>query len=166
MAEVIFRAELQRRGCEGIEVASSGTWGIDGSPATPEAISAVGALDIDLREHRARSLSAEELQEADLVIAMTSVHRREIAELVPEAADKTLLLKQLKETSVRDSPPGAPGVERLAALIAGERPASIRAHDVDDPMGMPLRSYERTVTELSEGIERLADLLCGPAATA
>jgi protein-tyrosine phosphatase len=159
MAEVIFRAELQRRGCEGIEVASSGTWGMDGSPATPEAVQAVGALDIDLRGHRARSLDFDELLEADLVIAMTAVHRREIAALVPEAAGRTLLLKQLKETSVPESP-GAPG-DRLAALIAAERPVYLRAHDVDDPMGMPLGSYERTVTELREGLERLADLLCG-----
>jgi protein-tyrosine-phosphatase len=164
MAEVILRAELQRRGCEGIEVASSGTWGMDGSPATPEAIRAVGALDIDLRAHRARSLDADELREADLVIAMTAVHQREVAALVPEAADKTLLLKQLRETSVQSSPPGATGADRLATLIAGERPAYLRAHDVDDPMGMPLGTYERTVTELREGIERLADLLCGTAA--
>jgi protein-tyrosine-phosphatase len=164
MAEVIFRAELQRRGCEGIEVASSGTWGMDGSPATREAIQAVGALDIDLRAHRARSLDADEVREADLVIAMTAVHQREVAALVPEAAGKTLLLKQLRETSVPSSPPETRGAERLAALIAGKRPAYLRAHDVDDPMGMPLGSYERTVTELREGIERLTDLLCGPAA--
>ncbi|MDQ4059015.1 MAG: low molecular weight protein arginine phosphatase, partial [Actinomycetota bacterium] len=47
MAESLFRDELRRRGCGGIEVASMGTWGMDGSPATPEAIEAVGALGVD-----------------------------------------------------------------------------------------------------------------------
>ncbi len=166
MAEALFRAELERRGCDGIEAASAGTWGMDGSPATQEAIAAVGALNLDLGDHRARSLEVEEVRAADLVVAMTSVHVREINQMVPDAGPKVVLLKQLRETQVTPAPGGAAGSQRLEALLAGSRPALVRAHDVDDPMGMPLGTYERTVTELSDGVERLADLLCGARAGA
>ena len=37
MAEVLLKDELRRRDCADVQVVSSGTWGIDGSPATPEA---------------------------------------------------------------------------------------------------------------------------------
>ncbi|HZK52565.1 MAG TPA: low molecular weight protein arginine phosphatase, partial [Actinomycetota bacterium] len=36
MAEVLLKDELRRRARTDVEVASSGTWGMDGSPATPE----------------------------------------------------------------------------------------------------------------------------------
>ena len=161
MAEVLFRDELRRRGCEGIEVASSGTWGMDGSPATPEAVEAVGAFGMDLSGHRARSLDVTEAGAADLVVAMTSVHVRELEKMVPESAGKVVLLKQLAETKVSEPDAGAGLDQRLAALLAGRRPALVRAHDVDDPMGFPMATYERTVSELRRGLERLADLLCG-----
>ena len=85
MAEVLLRDELRRRGCAGVDVVSSGTWGMDGSPATPEAVQAVGELDIDLSSHRARSLDVDEVRSADIVVAMTSVHVREITQMVPGA---------------------------------------------------------------------------------
>jgi protein-tyrosine-phosphatase len=161
MAEALFRDELRRRGCDDIEIASTGTWGIDGSPATPEAVEAVGAFGVDLTGHRARSLDVDEAREADLVVAMTSVHVRELEQMVPDAAGKVVLLKQLAETEVADALPRAGLDQRLASLLAGRKPALVRAHDIDDPMGFPLAIYERTVADLRKGLERLADLLCG-----
>ena len=162
MAEVLLKAELRRRNCADVHVVSSGTWGMDGSPATPEAVRAVGELDIDLSSHRARSLDVDEVRTADVVVAMTSVHVREIIQMVPDAKEKVVLIKQLRATEVEPLADDASRAQRLEALLAGRRPASVRAHDVDDPMGMPLGSYRRTVAELSGEIERLADVICGP----
>jgi protein-tyrosine phosphatase len=143
-------------------VVSSGTWGIDGSPATPEAVQAVGELAIDLSDHRARSLDVDEVRSADVVVAMTSVHVREIIQMVPGAEDKVVLLKQLRTTRIEPLSAGATRTERLEALLSGKRPELVRAHDLDDPMGMPLGRYRRTVTELHDGIEHLVDVICGP----
>jgi len=166
MAEVLLRAELRRRQCDALEVASSGTWGMEGSPATGEAVEAVAALGVDLREHQARSTTVDEIRASDLIVAMTSVHVRELTEMAPDASGKIVLLKQLGKTDVATLPEGSSTAERLTALLDGRRPTSVRAHDVDDPMGMPLGTYERTVDELRDGIERLAELLCGPHASA
>jgi protein-tyrosine-phosphatase len=92
---------------------------------------------------------------------MTSVHVRELERIVPEVSGKVVLLKQLAETEVAGTHDGAGLDRRLEALLAARRPALVRAHDVDDPMGFPMATYERTVTELRKGLERLADLLCG-----
>jgi len=162
MAEVLLKHELRRRDCPGVHVASSGTWGMDGSPATPEAVQVVGELDIDLSSHRARSIDVDEVRTADLVVAMTSVHVREIIQMVPDAKEKVVLLKQLMATEVEPLAADASRTQRLEALLAGHKPALVRAHDVDDPMGMPMGRYRRTVAELSDGIERLADVICGP----
>ncbi len=162
MAEALLRDELRHRGRTDVEVTSSGTWGMDGSPATPEAVEAVGELDIDLSNHRARSLDPDEVRAADVVVAMTSVHVREIIQMVPDAGPKIVLLKQLRDTEVKPLAGDASDTERIQALLGGRRPASVRAHDVDDPMGMPLGTYQRTMTELLDGVERLADLICGP----
>jgi protein-tyrosine-phosphatase len=162
MAEVLLRDELRRRGRTDVEVTSSGTWGMDGSPATPEAVEAVGELDIDLSDHRARSVDLDEVLAADVVVAMTSVHVREIIQMVPDAAQKVVLLKQLRDTEVVEIAADSSDAARVEALLGGRRPTSVRAHDLDDPMGMPLASYRRAVAELRDGIERLADLICGP----
>ena len=145
-----------------VEVVSSGTWGIDGSPATPEAVQAVGELDIDLSSHRARSIDVDEVSAADIVVAMTSVHVREIIQMVPDAERKVVLLKHLRAIEVEPLAADASRAQRLEALLAGRRPELVRAHDVDDPMGMEVGRYRRTVAELSDGIERLADVICGP----
>jgi len=123
---------------------------------------AVGELGIDLSNHRARSLDVDEVREADVVVAMTSVHVGEITQMVPAARPKVVLLKQLRDTEVGRLAADTSDAERIEALLEGRRPASVRAHDLDDPMGMPLGTYRRTVAELRDGIERLADLICDP----
>jgi len=158
---VLLKDELVRRGCTGIEVTSAGTWGMDGSPATPDAVEAVAELDVDLGNHRARSLDADEVRASDVIVAMTSVHVGEIIQMVPDAEPRVLLLKQLRDTEVSPSSLDDGFPKRVEALLAGRRPPWIRAHDVDDPIGQPLERYRRTLAELRDGIERLADLLCG-----
>lgn len=161
MAEALMRAELARRGCADIEVVSAGTWAEPGSPATPEAARAVARLGASLDGHRSRPLEAADLEGADLVVAMTSVHRREIAELAPDARARTVLLKEIEAIEMDEPPPGAGPHQRLRALLSGRRPEPRRALDLDDPMGLPAAAYDRALREIARGVARLADLLCG-----
>lgn len=160
MAEALLRHALQEAGCEGIEVASSGTWAMSGNPTTQEAAEALAALEIDLSAHRSRPWDPQEVFDADLVVAMTSVHVREILSIVPQAAPKVVLLKELAEIEPQQIPQGSTSEERLQALLQGKRPKRKRHHDLDDPMGLPLSAYQRAVTELQAGIDVLAKTLC------
>jgi protein-tyrosine phosphatase len=154
MGEALLRHELAARGCDDVEVSSCGTWASAPQPATAHAVTVLEGRGIDLREHRSRGLDSAELEEADLVLAMTSVHVREIEEAAPTALPKVRLMKELVEL---DLSPGA----GLEALLAATRPAPRRNLDVDDPMGLLPRSYERAASEIEAGVKILATVVCG-----
>jgi protein-tyrosine phosphatase len=159
MAEAMLRHELARRGCGDVVVESAGTWAGDGARASGAAVELLSARGIDLSRHRARSLIAGAIAEADIVVAMTSIHVAEILDLAPDAADKVVLLKEIPEIN---RGPGAAGDARgrLRALLAGERPGPRRTLDVDDPMGLPAGAYERCAADIEGGIAVLAEVLC------
>lgn len=166
MAEAMLKHELERRGCAAIEVTSSGTWaGVD-NRATSEAIAVLQGRGIDLSSHRSRGF--DPAGGADLIVAMTSVHVTELIKSVVSTTGQTdgddalgsrvRMMKELPELEV-DLSWGSPE-ERLAALLAAERPAPRRDLDVGDPYGLPFSSYERTVRDLDAGIEVLVRVLC------
>lgn len=161
MGEAFLRREAALRGLADVEVSSVGTWGQDGSPATREAVAALRGKGIDLSGHTARTLDAQELRAADLVLVMTSVHAREVEDLDPSAGDKVRFLKELTELRpVLDE--GDPPEVRLRRLLEATRPAWRRELDLDDPYGLPLGVYQRTAEEIERQIACLAEVLFGP----
>ncbi len=158
MAEAMLRRLAAERSPEDVVVSSSGTWGLDGEKATSLAVQELRSRDIDGLSHVARSLSKDQLRDADLVIAMTSVHLREIGQMDPTILSKTLLLKEISAMKggpvTIETPLG-----RLDGLLRTERPEWCRAMDVDDPMGLPSHVYRRTADELWSGLTHLAHIL-------
>ncbi len=156
MAEAMLRHELDVRGCNEIQVTSSGTWaGID-NRATSEAIAVLQGRGIDLSSHRSRGF--DPAGDADLIVAMTSVHVAEMLKADGDLGSRVRMMKELVELEADLS--GTSVEERLAALLAADRPAPRRELDVGDPYGLPFSSYERTVRDLESGIEVLARVLC------
>ena len=160
MAEALMRDAVTRRGCD-IEVASAGTWAYYGNTATVEAVEVLRGRGLDLSGHLSRALDPKELKHADLIVGMTSVHRREILEVAPEVNDKLILMKELVEIALDgDLPKGSEA--RLERLLGAKRPKWHRALDLDDPIGKPIGAYEKTVAHIEMGIEVLVNALCGP----
>jgi protein-tyrosine phosphatase len=159
MAEGLLRLRLAERGCEGIDVLSAGTWAGNGHAASEGAIGVFRTRGWDLMTHRSQELTQELLAQADLIVGMTSVHRREILELDPSSEERMVLLKELAEIRFR-RPERGDAAAGLAALLGGQRPEWRRALDLDDPMGLPEFAYERSFAEIEAGIEVLVDLLC------
>ena len=158
MAEVLMIDALGRRGCIGIEVSSVGTWAYEGHPAMPESVEMMRSLGLDLSEHRSHAVVEDEMVTADLLVAMTQVHVRELEKLAPGTANKVVMLKELTEIEMATRQ--GDRAERLAALLAGRRPEPRRSLDVDDPIGLPHSVYERCAQELKQGVDFIADLLC------
>ncbi len=78
-----------------ITATSAGVSAHGGDPATPETIQAIESLGLDashLSRHRSRPLTAQMLDEADAVYAMTASHARAARAMNPAAADKVRLL--------------------------------------------------------------------------
>ena len=162
MAEALLREALARRGCDEVEVTSSGTWAETGYGAAGSAVDALRGRGIDLSGHRTRALVASQVEEADLVVAMTSVHVSEILDVAPDAADKLVMLKEIPEIRMKNGTPIPDSAkERLQRLLDGTRPEARRSLDVDDPIGLPAGAYDRCVGDLRSGVDALVSVICG-----
>ncbi|MDQ3985564.1 MAG: hypothetical protein M3280_03595 [Actinomycetota bacterium] len=159
MAEALMRAGLTKRNCNTVDVASAGTWAEWGSPASSGAIDTLRDRAVDLRRHRSRPLDPVEVARADLVVAMTSVHVKEILEIIPDARHKVLMIKAIPEMQP-ERMDGADAQRRLQRLLRTPRPKYRRSLDLDDPLGLPRSAYERCVNDLLRGINALLAVIC------
>jgi protein-tyrosine-phosphatase len=127
MAEVLLRRKLEEEKVSGSwRVSSAGTWASDGYSASDRGIQVMLERGLDTSEHRSRAVTAELLEEADLVLTMTANHSESLRAEFPEHAYK---------------------VYRLTEMAA-------MPYDVADPYGGPLSEYRRTADELAYLIEK------------
>ncbi len=164
----LFRLHVQDG--EGISVASAGTSGWDGSPATPEAITAAGERDSDISAHRARRVKAHHVERADLVLGMTTDHRDRVIQLAPPTAPRAFTVKELVQLlEALPEPPtdDRPG-DRLRARVAASDDLrlegfEVNRHDLDvaDPIGMSIDTYRAVAWEVDGLCTRLVDGLLG-----
>ena len=130
MAEGILKTILHHRGEDGIVVSSAGISGMDNYPAARNAIEAAKHWNVDISDHRARSLTGEMIAEADLLLPMSPEHAEYILRVDSGAVNKTFLVK------------------------AFPKPYSPAQEGVDDPIGGLLDQYNRTYLELDDVLRR------------
>lgn len=130
LAEVLFRAWLQRKAVPGVwRVGSAGTWAEPGGAAA--AYSQVMATErgLGLAEHKSRPVVVPLLAEADIVLCMALGHREALQAEFPQHAHKVYLWPAL-------------------AGLAG---------DVTDPYGGPLAGYVEMAATLEALIEQTGE---------
>lgn len=88
-----MRKKAAEKGIE-LEVRSAGVTALDGAEATEAAVRVMEEKGIDHRSHRSRAVSRDLVEWADLILTMTSDHRKMMAQSYPEAADKLYTLKE------------------------------------------------------------------------
>lgn len=163
MAEGIAAALLAERGMA-VEVSSCGIR-TDGSPAAGRAVELMARRGIDLTEHLSTPLTAERLARADLVVAMSRRHAREVFLVEPAALGRTFTLRELirRATEAGPCPTGTSFAGWLHSLSVDRSPemllgASSR-DDIADPYGQGTSAYQAVIAELDELIVALVDLL-------
>jgi RpiB/LacA/LacB family sugar-phosphate isomerase len=129
MAEGLFRHAIQGR--SDFRVLSAGLGALDGQPPTPHSVEAMKEIGINIIGHRSRSLTAELVRDADLILGMTHSHVDTVALLYPPAAEKTFLLREFDET-----------------LEPYEK-------DISDPIGSPYHIYVECRDQIEQGIATL-----------
>lgn len=93
MAEGWLRAELKHKGLnEQIEVMSRGIGAREGNSATPEAVLVMKNREIDISNHVSHPCSRQDIEDADIVFAMSHEHYVFITGLYPQAKDKIIVL--------------------------------------------------------------------------
>lgn len=96
IAEGILRHKLEHTSVGSCkpEVMSAGLSAFDGSPASDEAVRAMRERGIDISSHRARNVTREMVNTADLILVMTLTHKRMTLDRFPESRGKVFTLKE------------------------------------------------------------------------
>ena len=155
MAEVLACDYLRRRGTEDggtatIRVISAGTGAIDDEPASAQARAVMSEKGLDLSRHKARFLTVQMLQEADLILTMTERHKKYIEDILPEARGKVHLLKEYAEgkEALRDLEEKA---AQLYLEIEKKKRAYFQAHRQE------IAALEKRKEELLRQLEKVED---------
>jgi len=132
LAEALLRQALAERSVDGIAVSSAGTGAWDGAPASEGAYLVGVESGLDLSSHRARLLTRDLVQDADLILTMARHHRARVYEL------------------------GGEGKVQILGEYAGKRGD---AAEVADPFGGDIELYRETYRELDGLIAVIAERL-------
>ena len=165
MAEALLRDRLVRRGVPS-RVHSCGLLD-EGAPASAHGVDVLRARNLDLADHRSRTLTADLVDGTDLLLGMARVHVREAVVLRPQVWPRAFTLKELvrRGEDVGARAPGQPLEEWLLKAHAGRTHADLLgedpADDIHDPIGSSRAQYEKTATELENLTDRLVALLFG-----
>ncbi len=135
MAEGLLCQRLAEAGLESrYDVASAGTWGIEGSPASENAVKVMAERGMDISSHRARPITGRDVAEADLILVMSREHQELLENTWPQYRFK---------------------VHRLSEM-AGKR------RDISDPYGGPIEEYRASADLLAgyieQGFEKIIEL--------
>lgn len=103
IAAACFKAELMKRGQEkDWNVHSAGTWAMDGYPPMPAAILEARELGLDIQDHQSRVITADMLQEGDLIVVMERGHKEALQVEFKTYRHKVVLLSEVVEGSSYD----------------------------------------------------------------
>ncbi len=135
MAEGLLRQRMAKEGLDSrYEVASAGTWGVEGSPASENAVAVMAERGVDIAGHRARTVTGGDVAEADLILVMSREHQQLLENTWPQYRWK---------------------VRRLSEM-AGKR------RDVQDPYGGPIEEYRACADIIADyidqGLPQIAEL--------
>jgi protein-tyrosine-phosphatase len=91
MAEWQLKALLWENAITGMQVGSAGLIALPGNTASFNAVRVAKENSISLEEHKARPITAELIDNADLVLVMESYQGHELIADHPQASEKILL---------------------------------------------------------------------------
>ena len=99
MAQTIAQDRIEKKGLsKKVRVISAGTSIVPDSTASECAVHVMERKGLTFKEHAAKQLTRELIQEADLILTMTRRHKQYILSLVPEAQKKAFTLKEYVQT--------------------------------------------------------------------
>ena len=134
LAEGFLKKLLERNSPGGIEIGSAGLTALPGSPASFHSLRVALENSISLEEHRARLVTAELIDKADLIVVMEPRHQKHLLDRHPEASDKILLLRHFA---------------RYGSQKRG----------IPDPYGLNLDGYRFCFEDIKECVESLHEWL-------
>ncbi len=90
MAEYLMRQKLGKT--SNWQITSAGLFTANGQPASTMAIQAMDEVGIDIRKHRSRQITAEIINQSNMIVVMTKAHLMELLSRFPDAQDRAYVL--------------------------------------------------------------------------
>lgn len=110
-------------------ILSAGVGALTGAPASKEAEETLREEGLDLSRHRAQRLEKTLLEQADLVLTMTSAHKDLLLRMYPEAKEKVFTLLEY----------GSGG----------------KQGDIPDPFGQGIEVYQQCAAIIKEALQAI-----------
>jgi glycine hydroxymethyltransferase len=126
IAEGLFRRLIGNR--KDIEVASAGVHAVRGQPPSLYAVQVCEDEGVDIGQLRSQPLTAELIDRATHIFAMTGAHLETIHMLFPQGVEKTFLLREFEE------------------------PGTTVWRDVSDPIGLGREVYEECARTIKNAL--------------
>ncbi|MFD0714891.1 low molecular weight protein arginine phosphatase [Paenibacillus sp. GCM10027626] len=173
MAEALLNANGSRRGLQ-IEVRSAGVSTIDGLPVSAHSRTALERRGI---KHTgcSKALDGGMVNWADLVLTMTSGHKKSLLHQFPEAVNKTFTLKEYVncDEEVLATIAELEGIytEWQMKQALGQQLSEVERRrllelerlvpefDIADPFGGSQETYEQCAAEIGQALDKLLDML-------
>lgn len=111
---------------------SCGIYAVTGEKATRNAILAIKEYDVDMENHRAKSIYDINILEYDLVITLTNAHKENLIQIFPSIKEKVYTLKEYVDPCVQYK-------------------------DIDDPWGYDLTVYKNCAKEIVDYVDKLIE---------
>jgi protein-tyrosine phosphatase len=157
-----------------VTIHRAGTAALQGHGMPEPALLLAQAHGLNGGQHVARQIESTQIDDADLILAMSREHRRDIVGLVPTAVRRTFTLRELAnlvpsmEPALAATLEGSSGTKQaltravaLAARLRGTVPPPSRPEDLDivDPYRRSEATYSRAWEELAPAADRVAALM-------
>lgn len=141
MAMGLLRQRLQEDGLgDAVEVLSAGVYALDDNPASEPGVEVLAERGIDIRDHRARTVTERDIADADLVLVMEEGHRRTLFYNYPALLGKIFLLSEMsgdyrdiKDPYRQPKEEYAACAQEMDKLLADGYPAILRRLRVQRP---------------------------------
>jgi len=135
MASVLLKDLLAKKNiADKFIISSAGLAAQNGDKASSFAIQVMEEQGLDLHNHQATQLTPQAVEEVDLILTMTSGHKKIILQVMPKARGRVFTLKEFAGNSLEDL-------------------------DVVDPFGQPKEVYQKCAQELKCLLERALEKL-------
>ena len=129
MAEYILKKLLSEKEKEKWQIKSAGIAAMDGNLISSNALKVLKEKRIDASSHRSKSLSKIQLDSADLIITMTSAHKKILIDMNKELEDKTFTLKEFADYE--------------------------NNNDIEDPFGLSQEKYRASRDEIYDAVQKI-----------
>ena len=131
MAQGLFEKAVKKEDKREIKVYSCGIYAENGGVPTYNAIQVMKQYNIDLGKHKTTNISNSNILDMDLILCVTTIHKKMVLEKYPDLKEKIFTLKE---------------------YVLDKKDQNI---DINDPWGYDLVVYKRCAEEINEYLKLL-----------